>query len=287
MSNITFEVYKKKIRTLYKQVKKDDTSDLHRFFEEITPGKIKNATKRVFRLRNERNDIRIMSDFFSVSEDKDFNKYLENVNADKFIPVLQFLEETTKKPREEVIEFSAFLLDFNPRPYSKFRENQGKVIDITKKPNLEIDTIQETKEADQNTEESEGGATIDGDGRWKKIVITISFISLIAIVTYLGIDRQLKKCMTWTGVEYEKVYCSKSYDPKIIPIDSKRLKEFKKIKVDTNYTFFDDNAKAIVWYDKTGGNVEYFNSEGIHPTNNKTLKPVTQEIVRKYVFGEE
>lgn len=269
MSNITFEVYKKEIRTRYKQVKKDGTMDLNRFFEEITPGKIKNAAKRVFRLRNERNDIRVMSDFFSVSEDKDFSKYLENVNADKFIPVLQFLEETTKKPRDEVVEFSAWLLGFNPRPYSKFKKNNGRIID------------------DPPEGGSGGGFSPEAGIPWKKIVITISFISSIVAITYLGIDWKLKNCMTWTGIEYEKVYCSKSYDPKIIPVDIKRLKEFKKIEVDTNYTFFDDNAKAIVWYHKTGGKIEFFTKPGIHPTNNKPLKSVTQEIVRKYVFGEE
>ena len=142
-------------------------------------------------------------------------------------------------------------------------------------------------ETNQNTVEREARNTINIDDRWKKIVITISFISSITAITYLGIDWKLKNCMTWTGIEYEKVYCSKSFDPKIIPIDKALLKEFKKIEVDTNYTFFDDDAEAIVWYNKTGGKVEFFTKPGRHPTNNKTLKPVTQEIVRKYVFGEE
>ncbi|WP_103068150.1 hypothetical protein [Aquimarina sediminis] len=124
--------------------------------------------------------------------------------------------------------------------------------------------------------------------RPKKINFVVLFlIGILCIVLYLGVDWKRKECMTWSEDHYELAICPKSFNPSFIPIDNERLKEFKKIKVDTNYTFFNDKGKAIVWYDKKEGKIEFFNKSGTHPTNGNSLKPVTQAIVRKYVFGEE
>ena len=102
-----------------------------------------------------------------------------------------------------------------------------------------------------------------------------------------SLNNERMNCITWSEDHYVLIVCPKNHDPSIIPFDEKLLTEFKKIEVDTNYHFFDDNSKARVWYDKTGGNIEFFNMSGNHPTNGKKLKPITQTIIRKYVFGEE
>ncbi len=139
-------------------------------------------------------------------------------------------------------------------------------------------------------EDIEDGVTsinIKGNrGTLKQIIITISFIAIASLIYFIP-NWEQKDCMTWKEDHYELASCQKSHDPKIIPIDEKLLKEFRKIKVDTSFTFFNDDGNALVWYYKSGGEIEFFNSKGTHPTENKLLKPVTQTIVRKYVFGEE
>lgn len=271
MPKITFDTYKSVIRDRYLEIQKDESHELNRFFKEIRPGRIKDATRTVYRNRieNSISSIEILAFFFHESKNKDFEKYLKNVNADKYIPVKQFLEGETQKPREEVIEFSAWLLDFQPRPYSEYRNKGGEIDDVITPP-----------------PPPPNGTGSRKNKKWK-IVITISIIFPLFAIIYFGLNSRQKGCMIWKQDQYELANCPKNYNPKIIPIDEELLKEFKKIEVDTNFVFFDDNGNAKVWYDKTGGRIEFFTSEGRHPTNNKVLKPITQAIVRKYVFGEE
>ncbi len=123
------------------------------------------------------------------------------------------------------------------------------------------------------------------------ILVIAMFIALI--LNYSTLNGLLTKnenimvCMTWKEDHYELASCPNKHNPSIIPIDEKLLNEFKKITVDTSYAFFDDNGIAKVWYDKTGGKIEFFNMSENHPTNGKKLKPITEPIIRKYVFGEE
>ncbi|WP_074406097.1 hypothetical protein [Aquimarina megaterium] len=137
-----------------------------------------------------------------------------------------------------------------------------------------------TNEIDQNPPEV---IEITGIG-WKKIVITISFISSFAVILYFVIDWQQKGCMTWSEDHYELVECGKTSSLDIA-LNKDLLENFRKIELDTTMTFFKD-GKALFWYDKTVG-IEFFTMPGTHPTNGKTLKPVSQTIVRKYIYGEE
>ncbi|GAA4278589.1 hypothetical protein [Aquimarina mytili] len=120
-----------------------------------------------------------------------------------------------------------------------------------------------------------------------KLLLGFGVISLIMVIIVFSFNTQQKDCMTWSKYNYILVVCPQSHNPKIIPLDTVLLNEFEKIEVDTNSIFFDNNGKAKVWYDKTEGKIEFFNSKGIHPTNGNKLKPITQTIVRKYVFGED
>lgn len=65
------------------------------------------------------------------------------------------------------------------------------------------------------------------------------------------------------------------------PLDE-RVIHLKKIKVSDTTIFF-KKGEAVIWYVKVGDGVEFFNTHGRHPENNKPLKPVTQYIIDKYV----
>ena len=90
--------------------------------------------------------------------------------------------------------------------------------------------------------------------------------------------------MQWTGDYYEKVDCIqeiKSLDLK--PYDEIQF-GLKKINVSDTTSFF-KLGEPCIWYGKSvDGNYECFNIPGLHPETGKTLKPITQYIVDKYLL---
>ncbi|MEB3346365.1 hypothetical protein U6A24_12885 [Aquimarina gracilis] len=270
----TFEDYKKGILNKCLDIKNDTSNELFWHFENLTPGQIRSASRDVFYKRNENNDLQILSIFFGIPRQRDFYSYLNTINAEFFLTTKNFIEGVTKNPDKRIVEYAAWLVDFKPRPYSQFRKKD------LENGQPEEETIEKL---------SAGIPPPDLLPIWKKarIAITISITITSITLLYFSINWQQKDCMTWKKDHYELASCPKSNNPNIIPIDEKLLKEFRKIEVDTNFTFFNNNGEVLVWYYKADGTIEFFNSGGRHPINNKVLRPVTQTIVRKYVFGEE
>ena len=122
---------------------------------------------------------------------------------------------------------------------------------------------------------------------YKKNILLISSLLLIIII-YFGFNREQNYCMTWLGDQYVKVECPSRLNSKIKTLDTLLLNNFKKVALNPEkMTFFDDKGKTLFWYDKTSGKVEFFTMPGTHPINGKKLKPITQTIVRKYVYREQ
>ena len=95
---------------------------MSRYLDQPTPGKIKKASKFIIRERDHKNDLHILSTFFNKPNDTNFILFLNKIDADKFKAVQNFLLGETKNPEEDLIEFVAWLIDFQPRPYSEFRK---------------------------------------------------------------------------------------------------------------------------------------------------------------------
>ncbi|WP_299311437.1 hypothetical protein [uncultured Aquimarina sp.] len=305
---MTFKDYKKGVNKYYIQIKNDPNHELNRFLSEITPGKIKSASKIVFETKNGTQDILTVSNYFRVSRDKDFIKFFDNINADKFIPVKQFLEGTTKKPREEVVEFTAWLLDFQPRPYSEFRKKppesvEGVLVVEEKKVNSKGDTNPQKKEEsnvgdikdnkpDNDKEEdiviSNPPSEIKKDGnsnRVRKIIITVSITLPILAIAYLGYNSQKKECMVWLEDHYEKADCN--INGISINYNQDWIDNFKKVDNNTSIqVFFKEGGKPLYWYYKENNEIELFTLPGKHPENRKELKPITERIIRTHIFKE-
>ncbi|WP_299444115.1 hypothetical protein [uncultured Aquimarina sp.] len=268
-----FEDYKKEILKHYVRVKNDPNHQLNRFLNKLTPGKIKSASRIVFEIENNTQDTHTLSSFFKVPKDKDFLKLLDTVDADKLIPVRQFLNQKTKEPREEVVEYAAWLLDFKPRPYSEFRRNDD--IDLPKKG---LAKLKITEEKPKGTKENTRRPPLD------TIKITISIFFTIVVITYLGYNWQKKECMTWSEDHYEKVECN----TKEISISYNQdwVDNFIKAKNDTIEDFFKEGGKPLYWYYKENNEIELFTLSGKHPENGKELKPITERIIRTYIHKE-
>jgi hypothetical protein len=95
-----------------------------------------------------------------------------------------------------------------------------------------------------------------------------------------------KTCMQWQKDHYEVVECE-TEEVGIVNVYSKlpineNMLGLKKIAVTDTTTFFKHN-KPVLWYCKIGDHLDFFNGPGFHPENDKTLKPITQYMIDKYV----
>lgn len=114
----------------------------------------------------------------------------------------------------------------------------------------------------------------------KKLIVALSFIMVVATSSYLGYIGGKEECMIWNNNQYVKTECTGSVEERnFIPHLYNNL---KKVAVSDSTTFF-KNGEVQIWYDKSNGELEFFTSPGIHPVNGKTLKPITDYMIHKYV----
>jgi hypothetical protein len=117
-------------------------------------------------------------------------------------------------------------------------------------------------------------------------ILVVVVLGILAAFQFYGNDED-QRWLRWSEDHYEEVVFNKAdfkngdlklYDPELL--------EFRKIKVDSNTEFFDSNGVPIVWYFKhASGTVEFYEAYGLHPIQNKYVKPVTTHIINKYVRG--
>ncbi|RTZ50229.1 hypothetical protein EJ377_10045 [Chryseobacterium arthrosphaerae] len=101
--------------------------------------------------------------------------------------------------------------------------------------------------------------------------------------TELGIRGGVKvnHCMYWDGTEYKITFCEdKNPHRKVIPIDTIKLKYFKKITRPDTLTV--KNALGKAWYSKSDNVVEFFTMDGVNPDNGKDLDIASKHMLTKY-----
>ncbi|MGV2453177.1 hypothetical protein [Chryseobacterium sp.] len=90
-----------------------------------------------------------------------------------------------------------------------------------------------------------------------------------------------RKCMYWDGTEYKITSCEdRNPYRKVIPIDTVKLKYFKKITRPDTLTM--DNALRKSWYSKSDNVVEFFTTDGTNPNNGKELDITSKHMLTKY-----
>lgn len=125
--------------------------------------------------------------------------------------------------------------------------------------------------------------TVGRRKNWK-IAAVVSLIVVVGLILGLSGKNKETLCMTWKVDHFEKVACSVSYKEKVVPLDEVRLNTFKKVEVDLTTDFFDETTqKPLIWYYKSGKQIEFYTAPGLHPVNGETLKSMTEHIVEKYV----
>ena len=89
-------------------------------------------------------------------------------------------------------------------------------------------------------------------------------------------------CMIWIEDHYEPTECNGQSGE--IALDKETQEGMHQLfGICNTSTFFLPNDEPVVWYDKHHKKLTFFTMPGIHPENGKTLKPITQGIIDKYV----
>jgi hypothetical protein len=256
-------------------------------------------------------DLRVYADFFKF----EFDINAENTSThytDKFKKVGAFLRRETQPAKLDTINFAAILVGFELRPYPKFKR-RGKIEgdstsnvydeEVCEWPIESIDGIKKSKTIASVEVHKVELAKIQSKGvaigtkfkeylfekvkykiKYTAISIGIVFIFGFAISYYVFPKKQ---CMQWSNDHYEKVDCDLKTEGFVVSnkveVFDERKCELRKISICDTTTCFDKDGEALVWYAKTENGIDFFNTHGIHPENDKPLKAVTKYILNKYV----
>lgn len=282
--------YKKEVQAKFEEEKKGINSSI---FINPSRAKLRNLCIEIFKDNANADDLNSFASFFGFQFNPEHtNKLRDTTNTDKFRPIETFLKGETDLADIEGVNLAAILVDFKYRPYLKYSKRDD--VEITKK--IEKGEIGGGK----RVKGGQGIVALPSKKSSFNLIdwmcdtkarlmgtIGVLMISVFGITIYAVDDME---CMQWQEDHFELVYCETNLDnpnsnPKI-SID-KELLDFRKIKISDTTTFF-KNDKAVVWYCKSGDELECFNGPGagFHPITGKTLRPITDHMIDKYIHKQ-
>jgi hypothetical protein len=260
------EEYKAAIRSKYEVEK---TKEYSSFLLNPSRALLRRLCVERFKENATSDDLKTFALFFGFEFE---NKKKLQEATDKFRPIETFLKGDTDPSDIEAINMAAILVDFNPRPFAKFKTLNHE--------------IEEVKTEVLKIKEEESTPLQIGNSK-KKLALSLLLILSIFLLGYTSKKMFFSAdCMQWNGTYYEKVNCDVEQNgigsfAKVTPYN-KYMFELKKIEVCDTTTFFIGDV-PVVWYCTTNGEKEYFTSHGFHPVTGKALKPMTKYIYDKHV----
>lgn len=291
----TFEEYKKAILKRYDVSKNEENSH---YLLDPTPGNLKRLASELC-AKNSVSDQSVFDSFFGFKEDVIKAKAILNFETDKFRPLSKFLNGKSNLQEIPSANLLAILVDFENRPFLKFKKNQfedkkeeaisGEI--IIEDPSIQ-DASEEIKLRQKNTQvEIQTLTSYPKKTFFSRPMIVVCITLFIALSAFSLHKTFEKKCMIWKDDHYEKIDCENTTNgfanyALVLPLDPDLLDNFKKIKICDTTTFF-INGKPAVWYLKQNNRCEFFNAPGFHPVNKKTLKEVTPHIIRVHASEKQ
>lgn len=279
MSKITFEDFKRAVKAKYEIEKESNYSD---FLLNPSRAKLRNLCLELFKNNNNQNDLIVFSSFFKFDYTPSSSGKLKE-QTDKFRPIETFFKGETDLMDSEAVNMAAILVDFQPRPLLKFLK--GDCLVTNEEPVLR----EPTADVNGAIQRTEAIAPVNKSTKISYKTILTIVILVATLMIGFGISHfvfQKKQCMQWSEDHYEMVDCDLKVDGfsslnNIEPFEESKASLHKIEMCDSTECF--KNGQAIIWYAKTASGIEFFNTHGRHPENNKPLKPVTQYILKKYV----
>ena len=117
-----------------------------------------------------------------------------------------------------------------------------------------------------------------------KITIIICIITLVLIYAITSFNKQ--RWMIWEEDHYVEVsFDAEKYSLSQLKLYNKeRIEGFRKIQANCETVFFEADGDVKIWYGKNNNNaLEYFTDLGLHPETGKTLKPITEYMIKTHI----
>ncbi|WDO11879.1 hypothetical protein MH928_11115 [Flavobacterium sp. WW92] len=294
MKKDILEEYKKAIKAKYEEEKNGMYSS---FLINPSRGQLKDLCWEIFKNNSDINDLKSFSIFlgFDFSPTALGGNKLNKVK-DKFRPIETFFKGETDLAKIDAADMAAILVDFKQRPLSKYSRsyNDGKRTEdskVKKKAHIELqnepieiidDVIMPNYLIDSNNNLGHNHSS----GFLIRKKWSVYFVLAIFIIggIFMMSQQEEKDCMEWRGDHYEAVDCSSESFGIVntkIPMDPQQFK-LRKLKPLEAKRIHYSKRKPGIWYEKTNGDVEFFNGPGYHPENHEYLKVATDLIINKY-----
>jgi hypothetical protein len=289
MNTNTIEAYKMAIKTKYEEVK---TGEFSNFLLNPSPAELKILCLLLWDNGISKQDQKIVDVFFGLNDASEKRKQIELFNVDKLKPIGNFLKGKTETTRVANLDLVAFLVDFHPRPYRKFRTGQ-EIVKLTADYSISESSI---KEKNRGIEVEKSGVVFEDFKKRivsKRIALIVLSLFVFGSVSY-GVKNNFfskKNCMVWTKDHFQAVdYDTVKDTAEVVTLNQYVLDNFQKIAVSDTTIFFKngDYDRPLVWYGKSPDKkeYEYFNQPGLHPVTRQTLKPISKYIIKKYILSE-
>jgi hypothetical protein len=293
MNNFTIIDYKLVIKNRFEIIQEEG---LILDLLDPSPAKLRNLCIDIFTNGLTNSDENIFVSFFEAKENSKLEMAIENCNVDKFKPIISLLKGTNNTDDRERIEMAAILVDQRPRPFLRFKNGE-----IERQP---INGETNDNRTNKNIRNEVEGKVNEENKKSQNFIVDSKIISKKYIILLLGIVvviggfttwnfKTEGDCMVWNKDHYEEVSCDVVSNKMslVSPIVAKKeeniISNFKKLKVCDTTSFF-KLGKPCVWYGKSfEGNYDCFTAPGLHPETGKTLKPITQYIIDRYLLKKK
>lgn len=285
----TFEDYKAAVKLKYGLEKIGSHSS---FLLNPSRAKLRKLCGELFMNNTNTDDLNSFSAFFQFDFVLNSSNKLKE-QTDKFRPIETFFKGETDLTDIEAVNIAAILVAFNPRPYLKFAKQQAlkkENIANTNNGNTAIadvlaeSTIVKTSSADESIHPTYFDKKKLSVFQKRLVIPGLILIIMLSGFGYFLLPK--KECMQWQKDHYEAVVCETKAVSFLdlystMPLN-KNMLDFRKVNICDTTTFFKHN-KPILWYCKTGNQLDFFNGPGFNPENEKPLKPITQYMIDKYL----
>lgn len=286
-----FDTFQQAVITAY--LEKKEKHELPSALENPTPAKLKRYSLQIVAQRYSKEDAADLELFFGPKKD---DEHIENsirkFEIDKFRPLINYLKGGTSKTDEKNPKILAWLIDFHPRPYERWRKaRQGIEMGLTTELDeqdgpISPESLTVPAELPRLIAENSGSGKTSGvrtaspkihKGVWYGILGIAASIAVYLLLTMLPAHE----CMYWNEDRYAAADCQEKISgANMIARDENLLKHFRKIMRPDTLT--SDHVNKV-WYSKIDNVVEFFTLPGFHPIHqDRSLKAATAHIIEQY-----
>lgn len=295
MLNIkTTKTYSEAIR--HKYLSDKESGKLRGEIFKLTPASIRKLCLNLIAENLSQSDKTVIKNAFETNDFNIIRKEIKKYDIDGFRPICKFLKkENDSIASHDALELIAILIDFHPRPYTKYKNEDLNKEEIIASDEDKSDTIEYINDF------NDGKSTIIIKPKNKRLfawfsnasasnklkLFSISMIAFIIItVTTIHVLKNQTRWMVWQNDHYIEVKLNvEEYNISQLKVYKEdRILYFKQTTPDCNTKFFKSDGSENLWYGKNAkGELEYFTDLGLHPGTGKTLKKISKHMIRTHI----